>query len=161
MRRETGLRLSARCVVAAAEERAARESQARVTGDARTWVAGALAASASTKEERVGPCGSSRAESDLAVGHDEDLGRSCSGLGVPGVRDRLLYAGDRGLESLASLSDRRRARRGGADRARTAARGQPRGSLDADHGQWNAVHFFKVPGNAPAARHHASADGLS
>ncbi len=58
---------------------------------------------------------------DLAVGHDEDLGGSCSGLGVPGVRDRLLYAGDRGMESLASLSDRRRARSGGAGRARTTA----------------------------------------
>src|SRR2546427_11370989 len=132
MRRETGLRLSARCVVAAAEERAARESQAGVTGDARTWVAGALAASARTKEERVGPCGSRRAESDLAVGHDEDLGRSCSGLGVPGVRDRLLYAGDRGVESLASLSDRRRARSGGAGRARTVAAGDPRRERESD-----------------------------
>src|SRR5208337_182103 len=59
-------------VVAAAEERAARESQACATGDARTRVAGALTSSAGTKEERVGPRGSSRAESDLAVGHDED-----------------------------------------------------------------------------------------
>src|ERR1700747_1980653 len=49
----------------------------------------------------------------------------------PGVRDRLLSAGDRGMESLASLPDRRRVGRGGAGRARTAALGQPRGERDA------------------------------
>ncbi len=88
--------------MAAAKERADRESQAGATGDARTWVAGALASSTRTKEERVGSRGSSRAELNLAVGHDEDLDRSC-GLGVSGVRDRLLHAGDCGMESLASL----------------------------------------------------------
>jgi hypothetical protein len=36
----------------------------------------------------VGPRGSSRAESNLADGHDENLGRSGRGLGVPGVRER-------------------------------------------------------------------------
>jgi transposase InsO family protein len=45
-----------------------------------TWVAGSLASSARTKEERVGPRGSSRAKSDLAVGHDQDLVRPYSGL---------------------------------------------------------------------------------
>src|SRR5580700_4227148 len=107
-------------MVVAAEERSARESQAGVTGDARTWIAGALASSAGTTKERVGPRGSRRAESNLAVGHDEDLGGSWGGLGVPGVRDRLLHARDRGMESLASLSDRRRARSRGAGRAGTA-----------------------------------------
>lgn len=92
--------------MAAAEERVARESQAGVTGDARTWAAGALSASARTTEERVGTRGSSRAGSGLAVGHDQDLGGSCSRLGVLGVRDRLPHAGDRGMESLASLPDR-------------------------------------------------------
>jgi len=38
-------------VVVAAEERAVRESQAGVTGDARAWVAGALASSPSTMEK--------------------------------------------------------------------------------------------------------------
>jgi hypothetical protein len=47
---------------------AARESQTGVTGDARTRAAGARAASARTTEERVGSCGSRRAESDLADG---------------------------------------------------------------------------------------------
>ena len=103
------------------------ESQAGAAGDARTWVAGALSSSAGTTEERVGPRGSSRAESDLAIGHDEDLGGPGSGLGVSGVCDRLLHAGDRGLESLASLPDRRRAGSGRASRTGTAARGQPRG----------------------------------
>jgi transposase InsO family protein len=41
--------------VVAEAERAARESQTGVTRDARTWAASALASSASTKEERVGP----------------------------------------------------------------------------------------------------------
>ena len=96
-----------------------------VTGDARTWVAGALASSARTKEERVGPRGSSRAESDLAVGHDQDLGGACRGLGLSGVRNRLLYAGDRGMESLASLSDRRRAGSGRAGGAESTSRRKP------------------------------------
>ena len=108
------------------KERPARESQKSTAGDARTWVAGALTSSARTTEERVGPRGSRRAESDLAVGHDEDLGGSGRGLGVPGVRDRLLHAGDRGMESLASLPDRRRVGSGRASGAGTAARGQPR-----------------------------------
>jgi hypothetical protein len=86
--------------------------QARAAGDARTWVASAPTSSARTAEERVGPRGSRRAESDLAVGHDQDLGGSGRGLGVPGVRDRLLHAGDRGLEFLASLPDRRRVAEG-------------------------------------------------
>ena len=48
--------------------------------------------SARTKEEREGPRGSRRAESDLADGHDENMGRASGGLGVPGERDRLLHA---------------------------------------------------------------------
>jgi hypothetical protein len=79
VRREVGARLSPRGVVAAAEERAAGESLAGVTSDARTWVAGALASSARTQEESVGSPGSHGAESDLADRHDESLGGS--GLG--------------------------------------------------------------------------------
>jgi transposase InsO family protein len=39
--------------------------------------------------------------------------------------------------------------------------GQPRGELDADHRQRDAVHFFALLGDAGAARHHTSADGVS
>jgi hypothetical protein len=60
----------------------------RVLRVMRERVADALAASASTQEERVGPRGSSTTESNLAVGHDENLGGSGRGLGIPGVRDR-------------------------------------------------------------------------
>jgi hypothetical protein len=41
-------------------------------------------------------------------GPDEDLGGSSRGLGVSGVDDRRLYSRDRGVESLALRSDRRR-----------------------------------------------------
>jgi len=68
---EAGVRLSPGGVVAVEEERSASESQARIAGDARTRVAGALAAFARPAQERVGPRGSQRAESDLAIGHDE------------------------------------------------------------------------------------------
>jgi len=81
--------------------------------------------------------------------------------GLSGERDRLLHAGDRGLASLASLPDRRRTGSGGAGGARTAARGQPRSSLDVNHRQWNAVHFFTVLGDVGAARHHTPVNGLS
>ena len=39
----------------------------------------------------------------------------------------------------------------------------PEGSrqeLDADDRQWNAVHFFALPGDVGETRHHPSADGL-
>lgn len=45
MWREVGVRLSTSGMVAAAEERAARESQTGAAGDARTRVAGPLASS--------------------------------------------------------------------------------------------------------------------
>src|SRR5665213_1414977 len=108
MRREVGPRLSARGLVAAALQRAARESQACAASDARTSVASALSSSASTTQERVGPRGSCRTESNLADGLDENLGRASRGLGVSGVCDRLLHTGDRGLEPVASLSNGRR-----------------------------------------------------
>jgi putative transposase len=82
------------------------------------------------RKKEWGRRGSSRAESNLAVGHDENLGGSYSGLGVPGVRDRLLHAGDRGLASLASLPNRRCSGSGRTSGARTAARRQPWGELD-------------------------------
>jgi Transposase len=43
---------------------------------------------------------------DLAIGHDQDLAGTSGGLGLPGVRDRLLHAGDRGMASFTSLPDR-------------------------------------------------------
>jgi len=46
----------------------------RIASDARTWVAGTLAPSSCTTEERVGPRGCIGAKSGLAVGHDQDLG---------------------------------------------------------------------------------------
>jgi hypothetical protein len=45
------------------------------------------------RKKEWGRVEASRAESNLAVEHDENLGGSYSGLGVPGVRDRLLRAG--------------------------------------------------------------------
>src|SRR3984885_16374619 len=106
MRRETGLWLPARGMVAATDERASGEPQAGVTGDAGTRVAGAFSSSASTTQKRVGPGGGSGTKSDLAIGHDEDLGRAGGGLGIPGVCHRLLHKGNRGMESVASLPDR-------------------------------------------------------
>jgi hypothetical protein len=82
------VRLSASGVVALAKERTACESQAGVTGDAGTWVAGARASFARTKEKRVGPGGSSQAESNLADGNDQDLGECRSWLGLSGMRLR-------------------------------------------------------------------------
>jgi hypothetical protein len=78
------------------------ESQTRAAGDARTRVAGALASFAGAPEERVGPRGSRRAQSNLAIRHDQSVGGPDGGLG-PRVRDRLLHARDRGLESLRFL----------------------------------------------------------
>src|SRR5260370_1668254 len=65
------------------------------------------------------------------------------------------------MESLASLSDRRRARRCRAGGARTASGGEQRRKVDGDEGQRNAVHFFAVLGDAWTARHHPSTDGVS
>lgn len=48
MRREVGARLPATDVVAAAEERAARESQTSAAGNARAWLADTLASSKRT-----------------------------------------------------------------------------------------------------------------
>ena len=50
--------------------------------------------------QKEGPCASQRDRSDLAVGHDEDLGRSSGRLGLRGQRDRLLHAGGRKLQFL-------------------------------------------------------------
>ena len=143
-----------------------RERRPRLGGEARPsrkprWVVGALAASARTTEERVGTCGSFGTESNLAIGHDQNLGGLNGGLGLSGKRDRLLNEGNRGLASLATLPHRRRARRGGTGRARTTAPGQSFSQLDADHGQRHAVHFPALSGDAGATRHHASPHRLS
>src|SRR5690242_21810939 len=135
-------------MVAAAEERCTRESQAGATRDAGAWVAGALAPTAGTTEERVGPCGNKRTKSDLAVGHDEDLGRLCRGMGLPGLRDRLLHPGNRGLESLASLPNRRCPSRGRTSRARTAALGLPLNERDANVRLGYAFHILARYANA-------------
>src|SRR5580704_2152699 len=92
LRRKTRVRISPGGLVAATKGKSSSESKTRIAGDARTWVAGALAASARTTEERVGTRGSSRGESNLGVGY---------------------------------------------------------------------VHFFALLGDAGAARHHPSTDGVS
>ncbi len=89
------------------------------------------------------------------------MGATRRGLGIPGVSDRLLHAGDGRIESVASLPNRGRARSSGASRPGTAARRQPGGKLDADNRQRDAVHFFAIPGNAWATGHHAPANGVS
>jgi hypothetical protein len=88
--------------MALAKERFACASEACAAGDAQMQVAGAFSAVSSATEELVGQ----RAQSDLAVGRDQDLGGPCRGLGVNGVCDRLVHARDRGMESFASLPDR-------------------------------------------------------
>jgi hypothetical protein len=120
LQRKEGLRVNRKRVLRVMRERGLRVRSRRLR--ART-------------EERVGPGGGRRAESNLAVGHDENLGGAGSGLGLSGVCDRLLHAGDRRLESLASLPNRRGAGSGRASSARAAARGKPRGPCDADHRQ--------------------------
>ena len=60
------------------------KSEACVAGDERTWVAGALATSSCSLPERMGTCGGQRPQSNLAVGHDQDLGGAGGGLGLPG-----------------------------------------------------------------------------
>ena len=101
MRREVGLWLPARRVVVEEQERASGESQAGVAGDEGTRVARALVSSAGTTPERVGPGGGRGTQSDLAIGHDQDLGGPQVGWAYP-VCDRLLHAGDRGMESFAT-----------------------------------------------------------
>ena len=153
--------------MAAAEEGASRESQASVTGDARAWAAGALASPARTTEERVGPRGSSRAESDLAVGHDEDLGRPCRRLGLSGERDRLLHTRDRGMESLASLPDRRRADSGRTSRTARLPEGSRAANvtLTTDNGtQFTSSRFLETLGrlgitHRRTAYHHPEGNG--
>ena len=140
VRGKTRVWISPGDLVVAKKRKSPGESQTCPAGDARTWAAGALTSSAGaltssacSQEEGVEACGSRRAESDLAVGHDEDLGGSCSGLGLPGERDRLLHAGDRELESFASLPNRRSTRCGRASGAGTTSRRQSAGERDTDH----------------------------
>lgn len=47
----------------------------------------------------MAPSGSPRADSGLAVRYDHDLSRPNMRMDVSGERDRLLHAGDRGMES--------------------------------------------------------------
>ncbi len=110
--------------------------------------------------ERVGPHGSCRANSNMAVGHNENLVRPGSGLGVSVGSDRLLHAGDRGLEALEPLPNRRRSGNARANRVTSASCRKPRGELDTDHRQRHSVHYFPVPGNARTAWDHASLHGL-
>ncbi len=117
--------------------------------------------SAGAAKERMGSRGSRRAQSDLAVGHDENLGRPGHALGVSSERDRLLHAGDRGLESLEPLPNRRRAGSGGTGGVESASRRKPGSTLDTDHRQRDAVHFLAVLRNTGAARDHTSPHGLS
>ena len=58
-------------------------------------------AASGSRAEGLEQGGSAASQSRLAVGHDQDLGRTQCRLGVSGLRDRLLHARDRrlGLES--------------------------------------------------------------
>ncbi len=58
LRGKTRVRVSPRGLVAATKGAPSSESQTRIASDARTWVAGALASSARTTQERMGPRGS-------------------------------------------------------------------------------------------------------
>jgi hypothetical protein len=103
MRRETGVWLLATGLETTEASRSTRETQSCAAGNVRVWTVGALVSPACATEERVGPRKSPRAESDLAVGQDENMGRASSGLYLSRVRGRMLHAGDYGLKSLASL----------------------------------------------------------
>ena len=102
------------------------ELQAGVTGVMRrTWTAGGmLAPSARKTEERVGP-GVDAAEPNQIWQSDmtKIWAGASSGLGLLGECDRLLHAGDRGLESLTPLPNRRRV---GGSRAKPYLNGCPR-----------------------------------
>ena len=79
----------------------------------------------------MGPRGSSRAESDLAIGHDEDLDGSCSGWVY------LVCVIDCCTREIVGWNLSHRCRTEVALRAaacaRTVARGQPRGKPDVDN----------------------------
>src|SRR5260221_7163159 len=96
-------------------------------------------------KKRVGPRGSRRAESDLAIGHDENLGGARSRLGVPGGCDQLLDAEDCRLACLAPLPDRRCAGSRGTGGSRTTARGQSRGNPGADYPELVACPRATIP----------------
>jgi hypothetical protein len=106
-----------------------------------------------------GSRGSRQAESDLAVGHDEDLGGSCSGLGIPGERDRLLHAGDRELESFASLPNRRSTRCCRASGAPTTSEGSRQASvtLTTDNGTQLTTSRFVETLNRLSITHRRTA----
>lgn len=53
-----------------------------------------------------------------------------------------------GLESVVALPDRRRTGSRRAGGVATAVLGEPRSQPDANRGQWHAVHFVAVSGNA-------------
>src|SRR6202030_2035190 len=161
LRREADVRLSARDVAAATRERAAGESQTGVARDARTRAAGSAAAAARKTGQRVAACRSRRTESNLAVGHDQGVGGAGDGMGVSGVRDRLLHARNHRMESFATLPERRSHRRGRTIGAGALAKRKPRGGADVDHGQWNAIYFDALYGNAFAVGHHAPPNGVS
>jgi len=104
------------------EGKSSGESQAVLRVMRGAWVAGAFAASASTKEERVGP---RRKQPSRIRSGNPDMTKIWAGPSVGWVY--LVCVIDCctreivGLESLASLPDRRRADSGGTGCARTAA----------------------------------------
>ncbi len=147
----TRLWVSARGVMTAAQGWASPESQMRVAN----WcVHGGCVRGA----EKNGPCASHGAESDLALGHDQNLGDGVGRkLDVSSKRDRLPHARNRGLESVEPPPNRRRTGRGRAGRAESAPRRKSRGTCDADHRQWHPIYLLAVPGNTPATRDDAPA----
>jgi transposase InsO family protein len=88
------------------------------------------------RKKEWGRMETSEPNQNLALGHDQDLGGANGTLDVSG----LLHAGDRGLESFASLSVE-------ADCDRTAACGQLRGNLTqtTDNGtQFTSSRLFET-----------------
>ena len=103
LRREAGLRLSPRGLLAGAEAGLVVNGK-RALRVMRTWTMGASAPFSGLAEKGLGEGGGAASQSRLAVGHDQDLGRAQCGLGVSGLGDRLLHAGNRGLGPESALS---------------------------------------------------------
>src|ERR1700730_10912417 len=93
--------------------------------------------------------GRKSAERNLAIGHDENLGRAIRRVGSSGQRDRLLHVGDHATGSGTSLWSRRRAGCGRAaelDRLLAGSR-ECNLTLTTDKGtQFNSERFLKTLG---------------
>jgi len=146
MQREKQLRVNGKRVLRVMRERGLSDSPTPAAG---------------TTEERMGPRRGRCTESDLAIGHDEGVGRSKRWVGLPGGGDRLLHTRDRGLGLVAPLPNGRSIGGGRTSGAEPLACGKPRCELDADHRQRHAIHFDALHADAIAAGHHAPPNGIS